>query len=109
MRYKVLDAKRLQNEFHFIPEVTPTLGEILYLKMPHQYILIYVVLSEGFMCFERNMTGVLQSDDFELLDKSKYDMLEDYMKATRLISQLEFEKVIVGDKEDEAVRGTKSR
>lgn len=95
IKYKVNDFERLEKEYKFIRANLPQHGDILYLPMPHKEIVLYVVASAGILTFERNLVGPKSSNDFDMLEKFRYNTLEDYMKVTRLVNELEFEKVII--------------
>lgn len=94
IKYKVNDFEKLVDEYHFMKANIPTHGDVMYLPMPHKEIVLYVVVRSGILTFERNLVGAKSSTDFSLFEKCKYNMLEDHMKATRLVAELEFNKVI---------------
>lgn len=101
IRYKIVDFERLEKEFEFLKATLPLHGDVLYRPMPNKSIVLYVVIKAGSLWFERNVVGKKSSTDFDELADFKTQTLEDYMKATRLVAELEFNKVIEKVVEDE--------
>lgn len=95
IKYKVKDFERLRGEYEFFKQSAP-IGTILYRPMPHGNILLYTVVEKGMLIFELRVSPLKQSsDDFDELEKFRYNVMEDTMKAHRLIAELEFEGIIV--------------
>ena len=101
IRYKVVDFEKLEKEFKFLKATLPLHGDVLYRPMPNKSVVLYVIIKDGSLWFERNIVGRKSSIDFAKLDDFKTAMMEDYMKATRLVAELEFDKVIEKVVEDE--------
>lgn len=94
IRYKVVDFEKLEKEYKFLKATLPLHGDVLYRPMPNNSVVLYVIIKAGSLWFERNIVGSKSSIDFDELSNFKTAMMEDYMKATRLVAELEFNMVI---------------
>lgn len=93
IKYKIENYELLKEEYKF-QEAKVAENEVLYLPMPNKSIVLYVVLKEGLLRFERNLIGPKAYVDFDQLEKTKYQAMEDFTKARRIVDELVLFKIV---------------